>query len=462
MTRPPVRQPAPAIDSRSIGRADPGSCGAIEEGRSGGVRSNASGRARTARAKAARTGGIAFAFTLASLGCDTLWAESRSPAGPAPKIRDVRVLLSAAADRARLRADGTVTLSDGRTLRPGDGLAEDGVIAWRQGGKVRVGDALSSTPRISLRPSEGDAIRMSLDRGGQWSDEIAYPGVIHLTAGEEGGLEFVNELDIERYVACVVANEVWPTFDTEAFRAQAIVARSFVLYQMSRRPSAPYDVSATQGSQVYRGIRSDAVGQRAVEAAEYTRGIVCTWGDSGEDRLFCAYYSAACGGMSQSAALLGPEGDVPPLRGGVKCDFCGIAPGDAYRWGPVRLKADEVYSRLVARYPDLASLGGISAITPLEQTVSGRLVSLRIGGQNGATHDMLAERFRLAVGPTLVRSTDCRIRVKAGEVIVENGKGYGHGLGLCQWGMQGQAQAGKQAAEILRYYYPGAKLTRAY
>jgi len=52
--------------------------------------------------------------------------------------------------------------------------------------------------------------------------------------------------------------------------------------------------------------------------------------------------------------------------------------------------------------------------------------------------------------------------VKDGEMIFENGKGYGHGLGLCQWGTQGQAQAGKQAAEILRFYYPDAKLTRAY
>jgi stage II sporulation protein D len=259
-----------------------------------------------------------------------------------------------------------------------------------------------------------------------------------------------------------VANEVWPTFDAEAFRAQAIVARSFVLYQMSRRPNAPFDVSATQGSQVYRGIRPDAVGRRAVEAAEYTRGIVCTWRDRDEDRLFCAYYSAACGGMSQSAALLGPEGDAPPLRGGVKCDNCKIAPGDAYRWGPVRLAADEVLSRLIERYPDLASLGGITAITPLEQTPSGRLISLRITGENGANHDMLAERFRLAVGPTVIRSTDCRIRVKDGEMIFENGKGYGHGLGLCQWGMQGLAQAGKHAPEILRFYYPDAKLTRAY
>lgn len=417
------------------------------------------------RAKAARTAPLALALALAGrgvLGCNPVQAESPSPPGPVPKIRDVRVLLGAAVNRLRLRADGPVTLSDGRTLRPADGLADEGVIAWHENGRVRIGDVSSPTPRVMLRPSEGDAIRLSLDRDGQWSAEVAYPGVIHVNAGDAGGLEVVNELDLERYVGCVVANEVWPTFDLEAFRAQAIVARSFVLYQMSRRPNAPFDVSATQGSQVYRGIRADATGRRAVEAAEYTRGIVCTWRDRDEDRLFCTYYSAACGGMSQSAALLGPEGDAPPLRGGVKCDYCKIAPGDTYRWGPVRLAADNVLSRLIERYPDLASLGGITAVTPLEQTRSGRLISLRITGANDATHDMLAERFRLAVDPALIRSTDCHIRVKDGEVIFENGKGYGHGLGLCQWGMQGLAQSGKHAPEILRFYYPGSKLTRAY
>lgn len=452
------------------------------------------------RANAVRTGRVALALTVrAMLGCDAAQAESRSLPGAVPILRDVRVLLGAAVERVRLRADQPVALSDGRTLRPrptastplsvdanDDYLAEDGVIAWHtacgsgadaRGGvavtkafgdagsrttRESCGDELSPMPRMTFRPSEGDAIRLSFDRAGQWSAEVAYPGLIHLTATDEGGLEVVNELDLERYVGCVVANEAWPTFDAEAFRAQAIVTRTFVLYQMSRRPNAPFDVSATQGSQVYRGIRDDAVGRRAVEAAEYTRGIVCTWRDRDEDRLFCTYYSAACGGMSQSAALLGPEGDVPPLRGGVKCDYCKIAPADTYRWGPVRLAADEVLARLIERYPDLASLGGITAVTPLEQTPAGRLVSIRIKGKHGANHDMLAERFRLAVGPTVIRSTDCQIRVKDGEMIFENGKGYGHGLGLCQWGTQGQAQAGKQAAEILRFYYPDAKLTRAY
>lgn len=402
-------------------------------------------------------------FLHAALGLEPVGApDLLKPSAALPKVRDVRVLLGASVTRVRVRADDTVTLSGGRIIRHSDGLAADGVIIRQERGTIRGGDGLLLASRETLRSSEGGAIRLSFDRDGQWSDEVAYPGLIHISVGEAGGLEIINELDIERYVGCVTANEVWPTFATEAFRVQAIVTRTFVLYHMSRRPNAPFDVSATQGSQVYRGIRDDAVGRRAAEAAEYTRGIVCTWREQSEERLFCAYYSAACGGMSQSAALLGPDGDTEPLRGGVKCDYCKIAPGEAYRWGPVRLSADEVLSRLLERYPDLAALEEIINITPVEQTPAGRLVSLRITGARGDSREMLAERFRLAIGSTVVRSTDCRIRVVNKEVIFDNGRGYGHGLGLCQWGAQGLALTGKKAAEILRFYYPGSNLTRAY
>jgi stage II sporulation protein D len=272
----------------------------------------------------------------------------------------------------------------------------------------------------------------------------------------------INEVGIERYAACVVANEIWPDFATEAFRTQAIVTRTYVQYHMLRKPYATYDVVATQGSQVYRGIREDTVGRRALEAAEYTRGLVCTHREDGHDRIFCTDYSAACGGLSQSAAKLGAEGDIKPLAGGVRCDYCRIAPGQTYRWGPARIGVEELLAKLAVRYPEMVGMGRIVAITPLEKTPSGRPITLRITGSSGVSHDLLAERFRLAVGANTVRSTDCKIRVANGEVIFEDGKGFGHGLGLCQWGMQGQALAGRTAAEILRYYYPGSRLTRVY
>lgn len=290
--------------------------------------------------------------------------------------------------------------------------------------------------------------------------ETAFAGRLRIISGDQ--LQIINEVDLEDYVASVVAGEIWPNFEAEAFRAQAIATRTYVLYHMLRRTGTLYDVAATQSSQVYRGVRTDAVGRMAAEAAQYTRGLVCVWGEKGNERIFCTYYSAACGGMSQSAAPLGAESDIPPLAGGIRCDYCRIAPGQTYRWGPVRMPLREVYSKLCERYPELADIRSIRSIAPGDLTRFGRPLTLKITGSSGTPHEILAERFRLAVAPNAIKSTDCNVKVEGGDVVFEDGKGYGHGLGLCQWGMQGQALVGAKAPEILRHYFPGSRLVRAY
>ncbi len=381
----------------------------------------------------------------------------------APRPRDVRVLVASDVPRVRLRAEEEMSLVDnqGRSLSTLD--PHEWIVGTPSpSGGLHLGEFSWAASSIKARAIRNGPITFSVNHDGEWSPGDRYPGELGVTVSETGRLDVVNTVDIETYVACVVASEVWPTFETEVYRAQAIAARTYVLYQMTRRSDAAFDVAATQSSQVYRGIRAGGPGRRAAEATRYSRGIVCTWRDRGEDRVFTTYYSAACGGMSQSAAIFGAENDIEPLAGGVACEYCKDAPGDTYRWGPVPFSLNEVRSRLVARYPELASLGAIEGIEVIERTAHGRPLTLRISGTTGESHDLLAERLRLAVGGDVIRSTDCTIRVTRRSVIFEDGRGYGHGLGLCQWGMQGQALLGKQAGEILRYYYPGSKLTRAY
>lgn len=390
-------------------------------------------------------------------------AEPPSYAVDTGPVRDVRVQIISEARRVRVRSKSSVRLlgGDGTSLGQHD-LDDWVVVSPTTGGGVLFGGRVRGRPPFTLIPSGPEVIEFSAFRDGDWSQPNHYPGQLRVTVGDGGSIAVVNVVDVERYVACVVGNEVWPTFETEAFRAQAIAARTFVLYQMKRRNGSAFDVAAGQAAQVYRGVRTDGVGRRADGAAEHTRGIVCTWHDGERDRLFSTYYSAACGGMSQSAGIFGAGDDIAPLAGGVRCDYCRIAPGDTYRWGPVRLTKRELRARLVSAYPDLKSLGGIRRVRVVEETSSGRPVRLRLSGSRGAPHDMLAERFRLAVGGNVLRSTDFRIHDREGEITFEQGRGFGHGLGLCQWGMQGQAVEGRSAGEILRYYYPGSKLTRAY
>lgn len=388
-------------------------------------------------------------------------AESLQDARSA--VREVRVLIAMKVERVRLRSPGAISIYNDDGMALGTHDDDDWEVVSRDGsGGIRFGASRWRVASIDVQPDPIDTVEVSVYRDGEWSVGNRYPGTLRIIVRDDGGLDVVNAVEVEGYVACVVANEVWPTFETEAYRAQAIAARTFVLHEMLRRNRAKYDVTATQRSQVYRGIRTDEPGRRAREAARYTRGIVLTYRRQGQDRLFCTYYSAACGGMSQSAAIFGRENDIQPLSGGVRCDYCKIAPGETYRWGPVHLTKQEVKSRLLAKYPKLRSLGEIQEVTVIERTPSGRPVRLRITGSGGESHDMLAERFRLAIGGSEIKSTDFTIRVTRREVIFENGRGFGHGLGLCQWGMQGQALQGKRADEILQYYYPGSKLTRVY
>lgn len=394
--------------------------------------------------------------------------QTMAPSKPPPPIvasteGAVRVLLEADLDRVRFRSNQPLTIV-GQGGVPATHTADQWlVIRTTSAGRLWAGAAQSYYGELTLSQKPNSNVQVSYVRKGEkeWSDERAYFGAMRVRIDEDRGIRVVNIVHLERYVECVVAAEVWPTFETEAFRAQAIAARTFVLYQMQRRKSASFDVSATQGAQVYRGIRRDAMGRRAADAAGHTRGIVCTWHKDGADRLFSTYYSSVCGGMSQSAAIFGKADDIGPLAGGVACDYCRIAPGGTYRWGPARLPADEVLSRLVTRYPKLASLKRLVRIVPAQTTPNARLVRLKLVGSSGETHELLAERFRLAVGSDVMRSTDCEIHLENGSVVFSRGRGFGHGLGLCQWGMQGQALEDKQAYEILKYYYPGSGLQQA-
>jgi len=400
-----------------------------------------------------------------SAGCKNEPAKEASCPPPAShEIPRVRVLLAGRTEQVRLRSETPFTITD----QAGVVLDTQTAPQWRAIGStsaqsVTFADGrFSHGPAIRIVPSSGGTCWLSFPRESGWSLPAAYPGTVQILATDTGKLDVVNDVDVETYVSCVVTEEVWPDFATEAYRGQAIIARTFVLHQMTARSQSAYDIVATEAAQVYRGIRSDTTAIRAGEATRQTRGIVCTWNNDGKEQLFPTYYHAACGGTSQSATIFGKQNDIEPLRGQVACDFCKIAPKGAYRWGPIELSTREVLNRLVARYPDLATLRRIEGIDVIKRTPGGRPLRLSLTGVGGETFEMSAEHFRLAIGAREVRSTNCTISVEGGRVIIKDGRGFGHGLGLCQWGMQGQALAGKKAADILRYYYPGSNLVRAY
>ncbi len=410
----------------------------------------------------ATTADPASAFEEAILDLDPAGGASTwSDPFPLP-IRNVRVIIVDGADLVRLRSSANFRLTKPAGAEVARFDAEiDLHLRPDSSGRIRAGESTIDSTRIHVVPEAGAVTSVSAQHGGEWSPERRFRGSFTLLVSAAESLNVVNEIGVEDYVAGVVAWEIWPTFDTEVYRVQAILARTYVLYQMLQASTSSWDVAATQGSQVYRGVRDDSTGRRAVEAAEFTRGIVLTWNNGRADRIFCAYYSAACGGRSQDASIFGPESAIPPLAGNVSCDYCKIAPAQNYRWGPVRIRKRELLDRLGARHSEWLSANDLAFIEATEKGPDGRTVRLRVSG-GGLTREYLAERFRMLVGGSVMKSTHCDIRLEGDQVVVENGRGFGHGLGLCQWGAQGQARQGRSASDILRYYFPGAKLLRAY
>ncbi len=377
-------------------------------------------------------------------------------------LRSVRVLIGSNVKLFKVRSTDSLTFEN----TAGDILHQAAPHQWmsiraRQG-VIEIDDVVYDAQEVIVQSSQIAPIELSKYKNRKWQDVISYPGSMRCSLSDTGHINIVNHVDVESYVAGVVAREVWPTFAKQAYRAQAIIARSFVLRQMQRRQSKSWDVTDGQGSQVYAGLREDRTGRRAIQATKYTEGIVCIYDDGKQSQIIRTYYSAACGGMTQSAAIFGAEDDIAPLAGGVACDYCRIAPGNTYRWEPVRLTKHEIFRRIVARYDSLRSLGTLRDLSIVQRSAQGRPVTIRLRGKDDQHHDMLVEQFRLAIGGNQLRSSDFRMRVSGETVIFDNGRGFGHGLGLCQWGMEGQAREGKSAAEILRYYFPGSRLQRAY
>jgi len=128
-------------------------------------------------------------------------------------------------------------------------------------------------------------------------------------------------------------------------------------------------------------------------------------------------------------------------------------------------EAREVSDRLIRRYPNLAGLKEIEVIEPFkvsEYGRFGRITSARLIGGDGKSGYLRGEDLRLTVDPsgTKIRSAACEIMKVGDKFRFYAGRGYGHGVGMCQCGAEGMARRGKSSEEILRYYYPGSKIMR--
>ena len=252
----------------------------------------------------------------------------------------------------------------------------------------------------------------------------------------------IAELRLEDYVAGVVAGEMPASFPLEALKAQAVAARSYALTRKIDAQAAgrAWDIGASVLAQVFS--RNPGKGARA--AAEATAGEVLALGMEPVE----AYFHASCGGRTE-AGLAALGRDLPYLAA-VECGRCESAP--RVRW-TVHAGARELAS--AAGLPGDATAARVVARTP-----SGRAdkVEIQAGGRRAA---VAAADLRQRLGFSRLPSLAFDVRTEEGGFVLE-GRGQGHGAGLCQWGAAGLAREGKDYREILLHYYPGTDLVKMY
>jgi len=292
----------------------------------------------------------------------------------------------------------------------------------------------------------------------------SYRGRIVFLPGRDGDILAVNHVDVESYLAGVLGRELYAGWHERTYEALAIAARTFALYEKAvADPRRPYDIRDDQSAQVYGGFSAET--QKSWRAVRATHGVVLAAGPDGDEKIFRAHYSACCGGVTNSVYVLyGPPVTTGPLSGGQVCRDCRACP--RYRWPAVTVPKDVIHRAVSKAYP-AARLEGVRTVEVVE-SMGSRPVWVRIVGTKGRSIRIRAEDLRLALlrdGDASARglySMNCRIR-DAGEAIVfEEGRGFGHGVGLCQWGAEAKAEAGMTVSQILSAYYPGAKLFEAY
>jgi stage II sporulation protein D len=258
----------------------------------------------------------------------------------------------------------------------------------------------------------------------------------------------VEYVDINEYVYGVLPREVDPSWPIEALKAQAIVSRTYALSNRLAATQERFDLSSSVLDQVYGGMEVES--PLSNQAVDDTRGQVL---EDSSGKPVQAFFHSSCGGQTELPSRVWKSSNADEVFGSVPDNFCNADPHYKWQW-----TASYSVIRKRLRHVGLR-VREIKKIVAVQKSESGRTEVFGVVTSQGTTN-VWGNQFRLAMGPEALRSTMI-INMKAGKSSVSfEGHGWGHGVGLCQWGARGRALAGQSCGQILQTYYPKAKLTR--
>jgi len=314
---------------------------------------------------------------------------------------------------------------------------------WTIAGETLVADSIEIHPQSSP---------------GLWIDDHLYRGFLRITPLGNHSLQVINVLPLEHYVAGVVDGEIPAQFPAETRKAQAVAIRTFAVMQRETAdPADDFDLRASaERSQSYLGYQyRDSRGRllsgesdAARLAVQETRGLIC----ARNGRPFRTYYSACCGGRTTKGTLFFPDAvEIPSIA----CDACGDYPRS--RW-TARLSAEELTEAVrIASRGKLPEPFRLADVTVEGASRRDAIPRILLRDMKNRTVTASTAALRSAVGGGKLLSAWFTVRPDGAEFVLE-GRGHGHGVGLCQWGAAGLAEAGADFRTILARYYPGCEI----
>lgn len=268
-----------------------------------------------------------------------------------------------------------------------------------------------------------------------WIGDRWYRGKTRLVR-QGDNITAINQVDLEQYLYSVVGAEAVASWPIEALKAQAVAARSYALYKRKTESNNLYDVDTTIGTQVYQGLDTEYLTTH--KAVNSTAGQIMTY----NNRVILAAFHSSSGGHTENVEDIWVS-PLPYLRAVI--DYDQRSP--VFQW--------EKSISLSQIQELIEGLGRVKEMIPEETTPHGRVVTMKVVGDRGAVK-VSGKKLRKVLD---LRSTLFRVAVN-GTTLEVSGRGFGHGLGLSQWGAYHLAKQGVNYNQILAHYYQNARLSQ--
>ncbi len=284
------------------------------------------------------------------------------------------------------------------------------------------------TAQISFEPDLPDTIRV---------DENGIPLLdVYVVADEK-----IVPMGIENYLYGVLAGEMQNDWPLEALKAQAILARTFVIRFLSDKESKYPGADISTDVEEAQAYDAEGVNERIRAAVDGTRGMIVCY----QSEPIYAWFHSHAGGRTADAQEGLSYRDAAPYTQSVASHESKEAPAEAQEW-TASFALDEV--KTAAGECGVKIEGDIHSAIMGAAGESGRVKTIRLNDQ-----EVPANELRIALGSTQMRSTLLSaVSLQDGKIMMQ-GRGYGHGVGMSQWGAYAMAEEGKSAEEIIRYYF---------